>query len=112
MVWALFVQAGRNALAIDGVHPGKPLRNSACLVGLQLTDEVPGEIQVGEAIHLAHGFLRVALAEIPLAAFSQRPNAFRRVRLAHGDEGDRLLPPAISHCSGCDALPGFFKAFP
>src|SRR5690606_5192058 len=52
VVRSLLVQAYRDALAVDRVHPGKVLRDGARLVRLQLAGEMPDQIQIGERGHL------------------------------------------------------------
>ena len=61
---SLGAQARGNPLAIQGVHPVEAFGDFACLVALQLPDEVPVETRrAGKRCDLVDPFLDVVLAE-------------------------------------------------
>ena len=113
VVRPLLAEAHGDALAIERVDPVEMLGDGARLVRLQLTDEVPGQLQVGERCELRQRFLQVVLAEIPLAA--ARPARGSRsagCALLTGDEPHGIGIAAVPHCSGCDAVPCFDESVP
>src|SRR5690606_14866564 len=109
VVRSLLVQAYRDALAVDRVHPGKVLRDGARLVRLQLAGEMPDQIQIGERGHLRNRFLQVVLAEIDLTGLRERTDRIGRVPLADRDEPHLVRCATELRCCGCDARPGFEK---
>ena len=82
VVRPLFVEADGDALAIERVHPVEMLRNGACLVRLQLTGEVPGEVAGRER----------APASAGLPAGSSRRNRAGRIQPASRMRSRGLRP--------------------
>ena len=69
---ALLAQAHSDALAIERVDPMKVLGDVTRLVGLELSDVVPRQRQVGELCELRQRFLHIVFAEVPLAQLGSR----------------------------------------
>ncbi len=84
---------------IHRVHPGEGLGDRTRLVGLHPADEVPGERVVVQCRNLLQPFLQVALAEILEAQAGRGGQRFRRLRLADGQDCDRLRTPPAG-CGG------------
>ena len=89
MGWALGAQAFRDAEAVDRVDPLEVLRDVARLVALQLTDEMPGERQVGEPGDLCDAFLHIVLAKIMLPCVRGATHQCRWLLLADRQQPHR-----------------------
>src|SRR5438876_509169 len=96
-------RAGRGALcreplrdprAIERVHPGELLRDRTRPVGLHPPDEVPGQSALAQRGDLGQRLLQVALAEMLEAAGGGGAEERDGLRLADGEECDRLRTPA------------------
>ena len=72
--------------AIDTVNPVKVLGDRSCFIGLQVADEVPGDVQGGRLLELSQRLLHDVLAEIALSGSSGLEELFERLSLAHGKE--------------------------
>lgn len=73
---------------IHRVHPVEMFGNGFGLVGLDRTDEMPGQVQVAQFGLLGQGFLQVVLAEIGHAAGEGLADGGGRFGLAHGQQAD------------------------
>src|SRR5690606_4201584 len=74
--------------------PVKALGDEARLVGLDASDEMPDDVEVGERVELRLRFLSVALAEIALSGPIRSLYRFRRLLFA--DRDDRHIARASS----------------
>ena len=66
-----------DAQPIHAVHPGEVLGERARLVGLDLADEVPGELEPRECLHFRQRFLQVVLAEVSHPQAAAAPQGLR-----------------------------------
>ena len=76
------------------------------LVPLQVTDEVPAELEGGDGVHLLQRLLYPVLTDVPKAHIPCGLQRVRSVGLGHGDEChlSRLYVPAAP-CRRVDPLP-------
>jgi hypothetical protein len=68
--------------------PGDARGGLAGLVALEVSDEVPFQIEVGERVDLRGGFLNAVLPEDPLAGNGGRAYYLRADGFGNSDEGD------------------------
>ncbi len=91
MIGPLGVKACGDPQPVDSVHPGEILGHRAGLVGLQATDEMPGEFQSGELADARQCLLQVALAKVPGAELRQRLHRGGALPLADRNKRDGVL---------------------
>jgi hypothetical protein len=75
------------------------------LVGLQLADEMPAEVQAGAGGGLGRRLLITVLAEVPLTELVQQPDVRGGPGLGHRDESDLVAGPARCRAGGVDPAP-------
>jgi len=57
-----------------------------CLIGLQMTKQMPSDIQVAGALNLLQGLLYAVLAEVTLAGGTRLTDEIEGERFGDGDE--------------------------
>src|SRR6185312_16260367 len=82
--------------SIDRVDDRGIVPRLASLLALQLADEMPVELEVGQLRGLGRGLLVAVLAEVTHPERVQAPHELRRVELGHHDRRDRgSIPPCF-----------------
>ena len=92
----------------------EPLEKLVCglgLVGLEMSDQVPGAIEAGERGPLRLRFLDTVLAEISLAGVVGLPNALGRKGLGNRDQLHILWPPSRAFRGARHALANALEVF-
>jgi hypothetical protein len=90
------VEAAQEIQRVDGVDRVERPARLACLVRLQVADQVPAQIGMvgGERVDLGEGFLDAVLAEVALAGGDRGADGVQAERLGDGDEPDGIRRPA------------------
>jgi hypothetical protein len=68
------------------VDRGERRSRALCLVGLQVTEQMPSDIQVAGVVDLLQGLLYAVLAEVTLAGGPRLTDEIEGERFGDGDE--------------------------
>ena len=98
------IQLLRQREAVHGIHAVEKLDRPLGFIALQMSDQMPSGIQVGEFRVLGLEFLDAILAEVAQACVVRSENRFRRESLRDGDEGDFVSAAPHALSCACDAL--------
>ena len=90
------IQLPDQVALVDGVDPGEGARRLLRLVGLEMSDEMPGQAARSKLIDLVQAFLDAVLAEVALAGRGGAADVLGGKRLRDRDEldaGRRTMRP-------------------
>ena len=88
VVRPLLGQAPRCLDLVDCVHPVKVFGDHPCFIALQVSDEVPGEVQIGQCPDLVDTLLDEVFAKITLPGGSGFANLHKGLFFAHREQSD------------------------